>query len=93
MDGQVNGKIDYNEYTRLVNSVLIVQISQPTDKQWRRGQAYFNVLHDVRPDLAEKVRNTPMDPFHDDARLPQFFAWVCLHWGYEEEEEDGGPTG
>lgn len=30
----------------------------------RAGQALFNVLHDVRPDISEAIRGTSMDPFH-----------------------------
>lgn len=82
--------VDYNEYTRLVNSVLILQVSMPDEKRWRRGQAYFNVLDDVRPDLADQVRAMALDPFHNDDKVPQFLAWVCLHWGYESELEAEG---
>lgn len=79
--------VDYNEYTRMVNAVLILQLNKPTSEQWRRGQAYFNVLHDVRPDLASQVRGTRLDPFHNDARVPEFLARVCLIWGGENDDD------
>lgn len=75
--------IDYNEYTRMVNTVLILQLDKPTSEQWRRGQAYFNVLYDVKPNLADKVRGTLLDPFHNDARIPDFIVYVVTHWGEE----------
>lgn len=84
--------IDYNEYTRMVNTTLLLQMNEPSSEQWRRGQAYFNVLHDVRPDLARQVRGTIKDPFYDDRRVPKFLAWVCLHWGGEEDKETDEPT-
>ncbi len=39
----------------------------------RRGQALFNVLQDVRPELAEHLRGHRMDPFYavDDTREGQ----------------------
>ncbi len=30
----------------------------------RIGQVYFNLLDEVRPDLAEKLRGSPHDPFN-----------------------------
>lgn len=32
--------------------------------KWRYGQALFNALSNVRPQLAEEIRGTPLDPFH-----------------------------
>ena len=47
---------------------------------WRRGQFAFNVLLDYKPIIAESVRGTSFDPFHDDERLPQFFEHVTKCW-------------
>lgn len=33
---------------------------------YRYGQALFNVLLRHRPDLAERVQGTDLDPFHED---------------------------
>ena len=77
-------KIDYNAYTQMVSLKLISQLAEPSSKQWRRGQAYFNVLHDVRPDLAKQIQSTALDPFYNDARLPQFCAWLSQHWNDRE---------
>jgi len=30
----------------------------------RKGQTYFNVLHEHCPDLASAITGTPNDPFH-----------------------------
>lgn len=48
--------------------------------QWRAGQAAFNILHQHRPDLANMVRNTGLDPFYDDDKLPGFLVWISERW-------------
>ena len=47
---------------------------------WRPGQTAFNVLRRMHPDLSEAAMETPLDPFHQDERLPAFLGWVerCL---------------
>lgn len=47
---------------------------------WRAGQAAFNVLYEMRPDLSGQIRAAALDPFHDDSKLPAFYAWVKEHW-------------
>lgn len=46
----------------------------------RKGQAFFNELLVVRPDLADKVRGTPLDPFYQDSRLEEFLLFVARNW-------------
>lgn len=46
----------------------------------RRGQALFNHLHDVRTDLAERIRGTNLDPFYDDSRLDDTLTWLHQQW-------------
>ncbi len=46
------------EYMRRVSDALI------QNKEWRAGQAYFNVLFEMRPDWTEKIRGTEYDPFY-----------------------------
>lgn len=46
----------------------------------RRGQAAFNQLLATKPELAELVRGTKEDPFHDDERLTLFEAWLRDAW-------------
>ena len=53
----------------------------------RIGQVYFNVLHDMRPDIAEEIRGTQYDPFYDDTRLIKFFSKVIDIWGGEYGKE------
>lgn len=55
-----------------------VYLAKPAS--WRKGQAAFNGLLQVRPDLAELVRGGILDPFHDDNRLPDFEVWLRARW-------------
>ena len=49
--------------------------------QWRLGQTLFNVLSDVRPDLAQQVRGTEHDPFYKASNdLELFYAFLDSHW-------------
>lgn len=42
----------------------------------RKGQAYFNALVLVAPELAELIRGTKDDPFYDDGNLPAFMTAI-----------------
>jgi hypothetical protein len=46
----------------------------------RSGQAHFNVLYEMRPDLSERIRATTLDPFYNDGLLPDFLVWVRDNW-------------
>ena len=48
---------------------------------WRVGQAYFNVLATMRPEMAEQIRGGVLDPFYQDSRIPVFLEFVSEHWG------------
>lgn len=43
---------------------------------WRQGQRLFNALHDTNATLANEVRGTDIDPFYDDSRCIDFYAWL-----------------
>lgn len=45
-------------------------------KTQRCGQAHYNALRDVRPDIAGMIVNTDKDPFYDDSRLPVFLNFI-----------------
>lgn len=63
-------------YADLLASLL----TQEPPPAWRAGQYVFNVLHAVRPDLAEAVRGTALDPFHRDDRLPALLDHLARAW-------------
>lgn len=43
-----------------------------TFPHWRRGQATFNVVNELRPDIANEFRGSDIDPFHDDSKIQKF---------------------
>lgn len=43
----------------------------------RRGQAFFDVLSELEPELAERLTGTADDPFYDDSKLPAFLLRVA----------------
>lgn len=55
----------------------------------REGQAAFNALHDVRPDIAEQVRGSsnPNNPFYRDDRIQAFWLFV-FNYGNGSVSED-----
>lgn len=67
---------------------FIVRVGEDMVKcgpQYRYGQALYNVLHEVRPDLARLVHATEADPFYasnsDDQRIVKFWNIVTNNWG------------
>lgn len=69
------------------------RVGQPEPHQ-RPGQWAFNLLHELRSDLADSIRSSGIDPFHDDARLCRFTRWLLLTVEKEElDSEDGRAAG
>ncbi len=54
----------------------------------RYGQAMFNHLCKVKPELAEKVRATDMDPFYierlDHPNWDRFVAFIEKEWNEQD---------
>lgn len=44
---------------------------------YRKGQAYFNILHTIHPGLANEVAGTDKDPFYDDSRIETLLSWLA----------------
>lgn len=59
-------------------------------QNWRKGQALFNHLLKVRPDLAESLRGTGRDPFYshstDDSRFQEAVAFIEASWDYGSDD-------
>ena len=52
---------------------------------WRYGQSLFNLLLAVRPNLAEVIRATPIDPFYaDEADDIDPEVWELLESRWDE---------
>jgi len=48
---------------------------------WRPGQRLFNAVEVVRPDVAARMRGTPMDPFHHRGIVrDEVWEWLEAEW-------------
>lgn len=45
-------------------------------RRQRQGQTAMNVLALLRPDMANEIQGTDLDPFDKDENLAGFFAWL-----------------
>lgn len=64
----------------------VVEFTHHNNPNHRYGQTAFNVLSAQRPDLADKVRGTDVDPFYvthhlSDARFLRFCDFLLDNWG------------
>jgi hypothetical protein len=58
--------------------------AESTDERF--GQALFNLLHTVRPDLSEQIRGTDKDPFYVDR---SHLAYSLLSIGIKRTKDLG----
>lgn len=54
--------------------------SFPDDGDTRWGQHYFNLLHRLRPEIANKLRGTLHDPFHRTKVSDETQSVVIAMW-------------
>lgn len=68
--------------TAFLSNVISYNTANPRQ---RPGQALFNVLYMVRPDLSEQIRATELDPFHsmEFEQINQTIVWIWNHWDDE----------
>ncbi len=66
----------YEHFTKIVSETL------PKDSEIRYGQHYFNVLNVLRPDIANRIRGTKLDPFHRDVVSPEVELFVSRSWSH-----------
>lgn len=43
---------------------------------WHAGQATFNALEELRPDLASALKASDIDPYYSPSRLEAFYTWL-----------------
>lgn len=48
--------------------------------EMRYGQAVFNHLYEIRPDIADKLRGTKLDPFHDIVVFDEVWDFIEANW-------------
>lgn len=62
---------------------VVVSKRQQTNKYERYGQALFNALDQIRPDLAARIVATDLDPFYrsDSKGMDSALAnWLWENW-------------
>lgn len=52
-------------------------------REHRLGQHYYNVLAEHKPEIAQKLRDTPLDPFYKYSVSAETEAAVRGSWGEE----------
>jgi transposase-like protein len=74
---------DRHIYTGHMNTndlTLVVIANYEKHPEWRFGQTMFNTLMDYRPEKAEEIRGTSLDPFYkrpdDDEFWNRFAEWL-----------------
>ena len=45
-------------------------------EDYRWGQAFFNALYILHPDVADKIRATDKDPFYNDKKLTECIEFI-----------------
>jgi hypothetical protein len=58
-------------YNDLLRMCLLRQNANPT---WRTGQTIFNTIQEFRPEKAEEIRGTDLDPFYAEGGNVEFWA-------------------
>ena len=56
-------KLNKDEINAIVELAKEMQIKHG---DYRKGQAFFNALYMLHPDVADKIRATDKDPFYND---------------------------
>lgn len=69
--------------TTMPQFISAVQTTMDVNPSYRRGQAVFNTLFSVWPELATRIMRTELDPFQDDKRVPVLMEWLAEHWFIE----------
>lgn len=84
--------LSYNEFVADISIGYEnhLQVTVP-NKQERYGQYFFNMLRVVRPDVAEVLRGSPLDPFYREMVRPEEHIqietlWKSLH-GHKYQQD------
>jgi hypothetical protein len=48
----------------------------------RLGQAMFNALYELDPEAANRIRGTLVDPFHNNANIPNFLSTLATYYNW-----------
>lgn len=65
----------YNSLNEFIITAENRRYASPSE---RMGQAYFNALREVRPDLASQITGTEFDPFYNDSVMGAFMTVLAV---------------
>lgn len=69
----------YSEFDQIATSSFN-EMEAANPGEIRAGQAYFNLLMQVRPDIATKMRGSLVDPFYKHRVTEVVRQFVAEHW-------------
>lgn len=70
--------ISFNDFLADASIQYEKQVKQ--DPSIRYGQIYFNLLHAARPDIANELRGSTLDPFHSNYVSDKTHIFVEHKW-------------
>lgn len=73
-------------WSRLLDEIVAQHIAHP---EWRYGQLVFNAVHDLRPDIADRLRGGDLDPFYASGKASMFLNAVYDQWDIAESPMRG----
>lgn len=90
MQNETTEYISYNEFiaSASINYEMIKKAGSPL----RYGQVYFVMLDDLHPEIADKIRNTPLDPFYHEKASTDTHDFVDSIWPKRTELEVTTPV-
>lgn len=60
-----------------INKVIILQSEMMNEHpKWRTGQALFNALYALFPEIGDSVRGGSVDPFHIDGNIGKCLEFI-----------------
>lgn len=67
---------EFEQFIRQVQTALKV------NKEWRCGQAMYNILQLINPELSSQICATDLDPFFRNERIGAFLKHICTDEQY-----------
>lgn len=75
---------EYHTPKYLMLEEKITEIKQGDKRNnYRKGQILFNAVWNVDPKIANKIRGTDLDPFHNDSKIDACLKHILEVWSKE----------
>jgi len=72
----------FSKFDECSFSFYLMRLRRPGARGVQRlGQWAFNLLYEIRPDLAGMVRGQmDLDPYYEDDNMTRFLGWAETNW-------------